>query len=102
MLAYKLFKQRKDGTIGPLFINKTQVIKSARWLPAESHPTKGYALRPGWHVTNAPVAPHLSKKGRVWKRVEIKDYTKLNRPAMQGGLWYLANWMRVLDTDPSR
>ena len=64
--AFKLFKLRKDGSIGPLFINKKQRIPLNKWLTAESHLTKGYAFRPGWHVLLSPNAPHLSKKNRVW------------------------------------
>lgn len=30
------------------------------WLPAENNPTKGYAARPGWHISmTVPDAPHL-------------------------------------------
>ena len=43
-----------------------------------------------------PNAPHLSNKGRQWFLVEIKDFTKYVRPASQGGLWYLANQIKVL------
>jgi len=47
MIAYKLFRQRKDGTLGSLFINKRNIIPVNKWLNAESFPTKGYAVRPG-------------------------------------------------------
>jgi len=94
--AYKLLRLRKDGTLGPLFINRRQVIPVGQWLQAEDHPTKGYAHRPGWHCTAKPEAPHLSKKGRVWCLVEIEDYSEFRRPESQGGLWFLANHMRVI------
>lgn len=45
--GYKLLRLRKDGTLGPLFINARMRIPVGKWLKAESHPTKGYALRPG-------------------------------------------------------
>lgn len=61
--AYKLIRMRKDGTLGPLFINKKQIIPIGIWLDAESHKTKGYAFRPGWHVTLEMNAPHLSTRG---------------------------------------
>ena len=96
MKAYKLFRIRKDGTLGPLFINCTQRIPIGEQLRAEIHPTKGYALRPGWHVCSKPVAPHLSKKGRKWFVVDIEDYTAHQRPKRQGGLWYTAQKMTVL------
>ena len=100
--GYKLFARRKDGSLGPLFINRRLRIPVGEWMPAENHPTRGYAVRPGWHVTLEPVAPHLSKKGRVWRRVEVRDYAELKRPAAQGGTWLLAKWMRVLEDDHAR
>ena len=45
MKAYKLFKLRADGTLGPLFINRQQVVPIGEWLEAETHPTQGYAVR---------------------------------------------------------
>ena len=95
MKGWKLLKLRKDGTLGPLFINRTQRIPHSEWLPAEDHPTKGYAHRPGWHVCRTPHAPHLTMEGRVWKQVEIEDYVELKRPESQGGVWYLAQRMRL-------
>lgn len=97
LVAYKLVRLRRDGTLGPLFINKHQVVPIGRWLKAESHPTVGFKVRPGWHCTSQPVAPHLSKKGRVWCWVEITHYEEFQRPAAQGGLWYIAGRMRVLE-----
>jgi hypothetical protein len=79
MNAFKLFRQRKDGSLGPLFINRNLVVPIGQWLPAEDHPTKGFAHRPGWHVSREPNAPHLSSEGRVWMQVEIKDYVILKR-----------------------
>ena len=94
--AYKLFRLRKNGTLGSLFINRKRIIPIGTWLTAENYPTKGYAVRPGWHVTLKPIAPHLTTKGRIWMKVEIKDYKEIQRPESQGGLWLLANKMRVL------
>lgn len=64
--AFKLCHRRKDGTIGPLFINKVQVFPIGRWMEAGDHPTKNYAHRPGWHVCLQPIAPHL----RTWGTIE--------------------------------
>lgn len=97
MIGYKLVSQRKNGTIGPLFINKKLVIKIGEWMEAEPHLTKGFKFRPGWHVMSEQKAPHLSTKGRVWVKVECQGYTFEKRPDSQGGLWYLANRMRVLE-----
>lgn len=95
-LAYKLLRVRADGSIGPLFINRSQVITTGVWMRAEDHPTPGYAHRPGWHVAPQPNAPHLSTKGRRWYLVLVADITVLERPVCQGGIWWLANWMRVV------
>jgi len=67
MIAYKLFRMRKDGSLGP------------------------------WHTLLQPVAPHLSEKNRVWCKVEIEDFEYFTRPVNQGGRWALANRMRVLE-----
>lgn len=99
MIGYKLFRQRRDGTIGPLFINRRLVVPVGEWLEAEDHPTRGYAHRPGWHVAPAPHAPHLTLRGRVWAKVEVEDYQPLRRPLTQGGTWYIAKRMRVLEVN---
>jgi len=93
--AWKLFRQRKDGSIGSLFINRRYRIPIGEWLRAESHPTKGYKHRPFWHCTKRPLAPHLSEKGRVWRKVEVSGVTEISRPESQGGVWYLARCLRV-------
>ena len=95
-IGYKLFRLRKDGSLGPLFINRKQRIEAGVWMDAESHPTAGFAYRPGWHVLAFMEAPHLSKKGRIWAEVEVEGYEEFLRPPGQGGVWYLANRMRVL------
>ena len=96
MRAYKLLRKRKNGTLAPLFINKRLVIKLNEWMQAESHPTKGYSYRPFWHCTQKPEAKHLSTKGRVWCKVEIEDFTEMQRPVTQGGKWYLASRIRII------
>jgi len=95
MIAYKLLRQKADGSITSLFINKTKELKFNEWLDSEPHRTKGYAFRPGWHCMSGINAPHLSKKGRVWCEVEIKDFEIMNRPINQGGVWYLAKTMKI-------
>ena len=96
MRGYKLLRLRKDGTLGPLFINRTQRIPVGTWLRASAHPTKGYAFRPGWHGTLTPDAPHLRQGGdRVWAEVEFRGAKLYLRPKSQGGTWILAKEMRV-------
>ena len=103
MEAFKLFAMRKDGTLGPLFINKRQVIPMGEWLDAGTHPRSGFAVRTGWHAALRQSAPHLMArdggmvKGRVWARVELQDTTLYNRPEAQGGTWVLGQRMRVLE-----
>ncbi len=93
--GWKLFRLRKDGTLGSLFISRGAVIPSGKWLKAAFHPTKGFKARVGWHACAAPYAPHLSEKGRVWAFVELRGCKKDIRPISQGGLWYVAKWMKV-------
>jgi hypothetical protein len=97
MIVYKLIRKRKDGSFGPLFINRKQVLPIGKWLVAENHPTKGYANRPGWHCCNKPEAPHLSMNGRRWLKVEIKDYYEFKRPKTQGGVWFIAKQMKIIE-----
>ena len=94
--AWKLFNQRKDGSIGPLFINRRQRIEPGVWYRAEKHPTKGFKERHGWHGTAQASAPHLSSKGRVWRQVMFDGVTVIRRPEHQGGKWYIAENMLVL------
>lgn len=95
-VAYKLFRQRKDGTLGPLFIDRKRVIPLGPILQADDIPTKGYAHRPGWHLTEQPIAPHLSAKGRVWAEVEFWGGYYHDRPKHQGGRWIIADRIRVV------
>ena len=95
--SYKLFRKLKSGEITSLFINKTERLKKSVWLEAKEYPTKGFKFRPYWHCTGQPVAPHLSEKNRIWLKVEMKDYEVFERPEHQGGKWYLAKQIKILD-----
>jgi hypothetical protein len=100
-IAYKLFRELKSGEITSLFINKTRKLPYDVWMESEFYPTNGFAERPGWHCTAEPHAPHLkmelkSGEKRVWKKVLIEDFTEFQRPENQGGLWYLAKRMKIL------
>jgi hypothetical protein len=107
MIAYKLFTQRSDGTLGPLFIDKRTVVPVGQWLTGVCVPTKGFAVRKGWHAASAPVAPHLSlhpkgKRQRVWCRVELAgDIEHKGVPVAHGTQWLIAERMRVLAILPS-
>ena len=85
MKAYKLVRIKNDGKLYPLFINKKVSTPIGVWLDAECHPTKGFAVRKGWHCTIMPKAPHIamrlaSGEQRVWCEVEIEDYEFFERP----------------------
>jgi hypothetical protein len=95
MQVYKLFRVRKDGTIGSLFINKKERLSLNKWLDAKSYPTKGYKIRPFWHCMKEPFAPHLSMEGRKWFKVDMRNFKMFNRPKIQGGLWYLAQKIKI-------
>lgn len=98
MIGYKLFRMRKDGSLGPLFINRKQKLYKDVWYDAEIHSTKGYAFRPGWHICSQMVAPHLRQGGdRVWAKVEFDLWDTIDRPESQGGRWYLGSAMKILE-----
>ena len=80
MIAYKLLKIRKDGSIGSLFIDKRIRRPIGEWMIAENHPTKGFAHRPYFHCTSKPTAPHLSENGRKWFTVDIEEFEIMERP----------------------
>ena len=100
MIAYKLFRQLKDGNVTSLFINKKRRLPIGEWMDAEPYPTKNYKFRPYWHCTSQPEAPHLTEKGRVWLLVEMEDFIEMQRPENQGGMWYLAKKMKIIDKTP--
>lgn len=94
-LGYKLFEMNKEGKLFPLFIDKSTSVPVGEWVPAEYHPTKGYAPRGGWHIgADVPDAPWLkgydgsdvgcyksrfAQGKRVWCVVEYNanhDYNK--------------------------
>lgn len=97
MIAYKLVKLRKNGSLGSLFIGCKNILELDCWYECQDIPTKGYSHRPGWHCTLSPKAPHLSENGRIWVKVEILHYTILERPSSQGGKWALAKYMKILE-----
>lgn len=100
MIAYKLLRKKKNGLLYPLFIHKTFPTPLNTWMQAECYPTKGFAIRKGWHCCFTPFAPHLKltlKNGeqRVWVEVEVEDWCSYDRPESQGGSWILAQQMKI-------
>ena len=96
MKAYKLFKKRKDGSLGSLFVDAGRKLPTGEWMPAFNHKPKKLKERPGWHALKKPYAPHLSERGRVWCLVEVKDFKEIKRPESQGGCWLLADSLRII------
>ena len=104
MTAFKLVRLRKDGTVGPLFIDRgfaPEVGPRAVWYRAKFNPTKGFVERRGWHCTARPVAPHLSmrlKTGerRVWAECRVACFRTYSRPESQGGTWILADRIKFV------
>lgn len=97
VIAYKLCRKLKDGSLTSLFINKKSRLPMRKWLKAGCYPTTGFAVRPYWHAVPTMYAPHLSMRGRVWVKVELKDFTEVMRPESHGGRWFLAGKMRILE-----
>jgi hypothetical protein len=103
MKAYKLLRMKKDDKLYPLFINKTVSAPIGEWMQAECIPTKGFAVRKGWHCCFKPVAPHLKTvlangERRIWVECEVEDWESYDRPESQGGAWILAQRMKIIKT----
>ena len=97
MIGWKLFRKRNDGSLGSLFINRSQKLYQGIRYTAKTHPTKGFAVRPGWHICREPVAPHLSMRGRVWCKVRFDGKIRSHiRPKAQGGLWYTSTYLTII------
>lgn len=97
MIAYKLLRVRKNGTIGSLFIDRRAVLPIGAWVKAKRHPTEGFTVRKGWHALPQAYAPHLSTRGRRWYKVELDVWSAEPRPVSQGGQWYIGQFMRILE-----
>jgi len=102
VIGYKLFRKRKDGTYGPLFINRKAKLVPGVVYKFEDKPTKGFAHRPGWHICGSIFgAPHIKQDGkagadRVWCEVKFTPMQVVRRPASQGGTWYLGEHMQIV------
>lgn len=80
MRAYKLLRKLSDGKLYPLFIHKTYSTPFNKWMQAECYPTKGFAVRCGWHCCFKPLAPHLSMQ---LANKNQRNYENLNRFSRQ-------------------
>lgn len=97
MILYKLFRLKKNNKITSLFINKSKELELGKWLKSKKYPTKGFAIRPGWHCTEKPIAPHLSLKGRIWYKIQAKNLIEKKVPKNQGNKWYIAKEIKILE-----
>lgn len=100
MKAYKLLRIKNDGKLYPLFINKNTPTPIGVWMQAECIPTKGFAVRKGWHCCFQMLAPHLKKvlangEKRVWVECDVEDWESYDRPESQGGAWILVQKMKI-------
>lgn len=77
--GYKLFEQRSDGKLFPLFIGKTKETPVNEWVPAEiieHHPN--FAHRPGWHIgATLPSAPWLVSADGTYKSQRGKSFRRV-------------------------
>jgi len=99
MKGYKLVRKLKDGSLSPLFINQKSRLPIGEWIQAEkcyNREKDGFKYRPFWHCTAKPIAPHLSKKNRVWIEIEMEDYELFERPEHLGGTWFLADRIKII------
>ena len=102
IIAYKLFRERKDGSIGSPFINKKQRLELNTPYLAKAYNKSGFKFRPGWHCCQNPIAPHIktnpkSGEKRVWYKVAITDVTVIERSEKYGGNWLLAQNLTILE-----
>lgn len=77
--GYKLFEQRNDGKLFPLFIGKTKETPMNEWVMAENieyHP--GFAQRCGWHLgAKLPSAPWLMSADGIYKSQRGKKFNRV-------------------------
>ena len=106
MIAYKQFRIDKSGNLHPLFVNTQEVIPVGEWITAKEGERNAdgkvksklgsLAYRPGWHLSEAPYAPHIGikengkikymKPDTVWAMCKVK--TDINyTPEAQANGW---------------
>lgn len=106
MLMYKQFRMDKSGKLHPLFVFANEVIPVGEWLTAKEgvRTSDGkvksklgpLAYRPGWHLSEAPYAPHIGVKENgkikymrpdtVWALCEVYDAKNWTPVAVKHGM----------------
>lgn len=101
--AFKLMRKRKDGSLGPLFVERNRVFVPGTVLFAHTiaRLPQGLRYRPGFHCCSKPEAPHLklrlkSGEERVWCEVLLADYVEHPRPTCFGGMWLIGQVMEII------
>lgn len=92
MKVYKMFDLHKDGTLGPLYVNRADRMPLNEWLEAKMGPAADEthvksklgnlsSKHPGFHCTTVPFSDWIGKKqdgqlvrrvNNVWCECEIK------------------------------
>lgn len=85
MIAYKEFRIDKSGKLHPLFVFANETIPIGVWLRAKEGPKQkngkvksklgNLAYRPGFHLSEAPYAPHIGLKDESGKVAFMKPDT---------------------------
>ena len=75
--GYKLFEQAPDGKLYALFIDKNTIMPKDEWLQAGNYPTKGFAVRPGYHIGEIPSAPWLMSSNGTYKSQRRKHWRRV-------------------------
>lgn len=106
MIAYKQFRIDKSGKLHPLFVFANEVIPVGEWLIAKEGPRTEtgkvksklgpLAYRPGFHLSEAPYAPHIGVKENgkiqyqrpdtVWALCEVNDENDYTLEAHANGM----------------
>lgn len=106
MIAYKQFRIDKSGNLHPLFVFANETIPVGEWITAkEGERTKQgkvksklgpLAYRPGWHLSEAPYAPHIGikengkikymKPDTVWAECEVLNEKNWTLDARKNGI----------------
>ena len=114
MIGYKLFRVKKSapGRLFPLYVLADKPVEIGVWLLAEEGPRKengkvrskigDLAFRPGWHLSEIPLAIHIGIKeagvikymhdDEVWCECEYSDEIDYQPEAdargMRGGVFH--------------
>ena len=75
--GYKLFECDEQGNLYALFIDKHTVMPMNTWMKAGIFPTKGFSVRPGYHIGEIPSAPWLMSANGIYKSQRRKNWTRV-------------------------